>query len=616
MASGLRWPRPTGGTTHPTGVNSHDRRRTTLPRLRHHAARRRAARGHQPPGRRQADHRPAPGRLRRRLHRGRLARRQPPGHRVLRPRRGSEIDLKHAALVAFGATRKAGREGRRRPAGRGAAGRPAPRCHPGRQVPRPPCRARAAHHARREPGDGPRHRRATCAREGRRVFVDCEHFFDGYRANPEYALAVVRAAHEAGADVVVLCDTNGGMLPAQVRRSWPTVLADTGARLGIHAQDDTGCAVANTLAAVDAGATHVQCTANGYGERVGNANLFPVVAALELKYGKPGAARGRARRDDPDLARHRRGRQPHALHPPAVRRGLRLRAQGGPARLGDQGRPGPLPAHRPRAGRQHHADAGLRHGRPRLDRAQGQGARLSTSPATASWSAGWSSGSRSARLQGYTYEAADASFELLLRDEVEGRAPRYFRSSPGGRSSSSAPTARRSTRPPSSCGPRASGSSPPARATARSTRSTGRCARRWSGSTRSSPSWSWSTTRSASWRAGTAPAPPPACWSTTSDGAARVVHGRRRRERHRRVLAGAGGRLHLRAAAGGRRTAGVGSGGSSRGELARRRPSAGPTVDRHSSYGSPTFARTYRRPSSFVERRRAHVGRGEPPGSS
>ncbi len=121
--------------------------------------------------------------------------------------------------------------------------------------------------------------------QGRRVFVDCEHFFDGYRANPAYAKAVVRAAYEAGAEVVILCDTNGGMLPAQVQAVVSTVIADTGARLGIHAQDDTGCAVANTLAAVDAGATHVQCTANGYGERVGNANLFPVVAALELKYG-------------------------------------------------------------------------------------------------------------------------------------------------------------------------------------------------------------------------------------------------------------------------------------------------------------------------------------------
>ncbi|WP_017589507.1 citramalate synthase [Nocardiopsis ganjiahuensis] len=121
---------------------------------------------------------------------------------------------------------------------------------------------------------------------GQRVFVDCEHFFDGYHHNPEYALAVVRAAADAGADVVVLCDTNGGMLPSDVTRVVTEVLEATGARLGIHAQDDTGCAVANTLAAVDAGATHVQCTANGYGERVGNANLFSVVGALTLKRGE------------------------------------------------------------------------------------------------------------------------------------------------------------------------------------------------------------------------------------------------------------------------------------------------------------------------------------------
>ncbi|MEU4066195.1 hypothetical protein AB0F25_27925 [Streptomyces wedmorensis] len=79
--------------------------------------------------------------------------------------------------------------------------------------------------------------------QGRRVFVDCEHFFDGHKANPDYAKAVVRAAHEAGADVVILCDTNGGMLPAQIQAVVATVIADTGARLGIHAQDDTGAPI-------------------------------------------------------------------------------------------------------------------------------------------------------------------------------------------------------------------------------------------------------------------------------------------------------------------------------------------------------------------------------------
>ncbi|QBI52973.1 citramalate synthase [Streptomonospora litoralis] len=121
---------------------------------------------------------------------------------------------------------------------------------------------------------------------GRRVFLDCEHFFDGYVHDSAYATNVVRTAAEAGADVVVLCDTNGGMLPADITRIVGEVAEATGVRLGIHAQDDSGCAVANTLAAVDAGATHVQCTANGYGERVGNANLFSVAGALALKQGR------------------------------------------------------------------------------------------------------------------------------------------------------------------------------------------------------------------------------------------------------------------------------------------------------------------------------------------
>jgi 2-isopropylmalate synthase len=121
--------------------------------------------------------------------------------------------------------------------------------------------------------------------EGRRVFVDLEHFFDGYQHDPEYALAVVRESVNAGADVAVLCDTNGGMLPGGISQIVATVVRETGARVGIHCQDDTGCAIANSVAAVEAGATHVQCTANGYGERTGNADLFPVTANLQLKLG-------------------------------------------------------------------------------------------------------------------------------------------------------------------------------------------------------------------------------------------------------------------------------------------------------------------------------------------
>jgi 2-isopropylmalate synthase len=120
---------------------------------------------------------------------------------------------------------------------------------------------------------------------GRRVFVDCEHFFDGYQHDPDYGVRVLDTAASAGADVGVLCDTNGGMLPMGIHEVVSDVKRRAGIRLGIHTQDDTGCAVANTLAAVDAGATHVQGTANGYGERAGNANIFSVIGGLVTKMG-------------------------------------------------------------------------------------------------------------------------------------------------------------------------------------------------------------------------------------------------------------------------------------------------------------------------------------------
>src|SRR4029077_10569942 len=121
---------------------------------------------------------------------------------------------------------------------------------------------------------------------GQRVFLDAEHFFDGYKSNPAYALEVVKTAINAGADLVALCDTNGGMMPNELGDVVAAVRASTQARLGIHCHDDTACGVANTLVAVDAGVTHVQGTANGYGERAGNANLFSVVAGLQLKKGR------------------------------------------------------------------------------------------------------------------------------------------------------------------------------------------------------------------------------------------------------------------------------------------------------------------------------------------
>ncbi len=119
---------------------------------------------------------------------------------------------------------------------------------------------------------------------GKEALVDCEHFFDGYKANPDYALACARTAFEAGARWVVLCDTNGGTLPEELERIVETVATVVpGDHLGIHAHNDTEQAVANSLAAVRAGARQVQGTINGIGERCGNANLITLIATLKLK---------------------------------------------------------------------------------------------------------------------------------------------------------------------------------------------------------------------------------------------------------------------------------------------------------------------------------------------
>jgi 2-isopropylmalate synthase len=120
--------------------------------------------------------------------------------------------------------------------------------------------------------------------QGKRVIYDAEHFFDGYRLDANYALQTLRAAVRGGAETIVLCDTNGGSLPWQVDSAVTAVIAGLGdVPVGIHAHDDTGCGVANSVAAVRAGARHVQGTVNGYGERCGNANLCVVIPNLELK---------------------------------------------------------------------------------------------------------------------------------------------------------------------------------------------------------------------------------------------------------------------------------------------------------------------------------------------
>ncbi|MPZ15654.1 MAG: citramalate synthase [Chloroflexi bacterium] len=121
--------------------------------------------------------------------------------------------------------------------------------------------------------------------EGREVIYDAEHFFDGYRADPEYALDTLTAAREAGADWIILCDTNGGALPWEIEEIVARVAAAGHARLGIHVHNDAGTAVASTLAALRAGATQVQGTVNGIGERCGNVDLCPVIAGAVVKLG-------------------------------------------------------------------------------------------------------------------------------------------------------------------------------------------------------------------------------------------------------------------------------------------------------------------------------------------
>ena len=117
------------------------------------------------------------------------------------------------------------------------------------------------------------------------VVYDAEHFFDGYAANPEYAFKSIQAAREGGADVIVLCDTNGGQLPWNIEEVTASMMSRLGCPVGVHLHNDTGTGVANSLAAVRAGAMHVQGTINGFGERCGNANLTVIIAALQLKMG-------------------------------------------------------------------------------------------------------------------------------------------------------------------------------------------------------------------------------------------------------------------------------------------------------------------------------------------
>ncbi|GAB3253456.1 citramalate synthase [Kineosporia babensis] len=259
---------------------------------------------------------------------------------------------------------------------------------------------------------------------GRRVFLDAEHFFDGYRFNPDYALRVVRSAAEAGAEVVVLCDTNGGMLPGWVTEVVQEVSAQTGALLGIHAHNDTGCAVANSLAAVEAGAIQVQGTLNGYGERTGNADLITVLADLELKLGRPVLPEGKlaeitriahAVNEIANVLPYQR--QPYVgasafahkagLHASAIKVDPDLYQHIDPAQVGNDMRM----LVSDMAGRASIELKGKELGfdlsgdRELLSRVTDRVKQL--------------------EARGYTFEAADASFSLLLQEEVHGAQPQF-----------------------------------------------------------------------------------------------------------------------------------------------------------------------------------------------
>lgn len=258
---------------------------------------------------------------------------------------------------------------------------------------------------------------------GTRVFVDAEHFFDGYLLNPDYARRATAAASDAGAEVVVLCDTNGGMLPEQTARVVTAIAGETDVQLGVHCHNDTGCAVANTLAAVGAGVTHVQGTLNGYGERTGNADLLTVVANLELKLGRRVLPEGRladafrvahAVAEVTNVPPHSRmpyvgaGAFTHkaGLHASAIKVDPDLYQHTDPANVGNDMRL----LVSDMAGRASVELKGRELGYAELDR-EVIGAVTERV--------------KEMEAQGYTFEAADASFELLLLQEA-GQRPAFF----------------------------------------------------------------------------------------------------------------------------------------------------------------------------------------------
>ena len=258
---------------------------------------------------------------------------------------------------------------------------------------------------------------------GQRVFLDAEHFFDGYLSNKAYALEVIRVAMAAGADVAALCDTNGGMLPDQLSDIVNEVIGSTSARLGIH--NDTGCAIANSLAAVEAGATHVQGTLNGYGERTGNADLVAIIANLELKKKQkvlPDGALREAFRISHAVAEVTNvapsPRQPYVgvsafahkagLHASAIKVDPALYQHEDPSSVGNDMRM----LVSDMAGR-----ASIELKSQELGVALGDDKEVLTRVINRI---------KEMEAHGFTFEAADASFELLLREEIDGKRAHFF----------------------------------------------------------------------------------------------------------------------------------------------------------------------------------------------
>ncbi len=338
-------------------------------------------------------------------------------------RAAKELDLRHARLAAFGATCRAGAQPHEDPQVQALVDSEA-------SVITLVAKSDIRHVERALRTDGQENLRMIAATVrylaglGREVVVDAEHFFDGYRYDGEYALACVQAAFDAGATTVVLCDTNGGMLPHLVTEIVTDVRARTTGRLGMHAHNDSGCAVANTLAAVAAGAEHIQGTVNGYGERTGNADLVTCAANLDLKLDAvrlPGLAEAsriaHAISEITNIAPH--PRQPYVgasafahkagLHASAIRVDPDLYQHIDPVAVGNDMRM--LVSEM--AGR---ASIELK-GRELGFDLSGQPELLQRITTRV----------KAAEAGGYTYDAADASFELLLRAELDGgRGPRFF----------------------------------------------------------------------------------------------------------------------------------------------------------------------------------------------